>query len=134
MLAEKKSKEDIKLNAIDSKKLIDLFNYLKRDDVDLKEALDVIKEAKKPGLWENSLVLLKTKARTFILNKKPEEKIEEAGKIRLNFFWKIVLEENDVQAYLQELSKEEMLSIAERMNYMELLNMNKKMVQFMSHS
>ena len=133
-VSEKNSKEDIRANALESKDLITLMNYISRDDVDLEEALDFIKQAKKRGLWENSSVLIKTKARAFSLNKKPEEKLEEASKIRLRFFWKIILKEDDVQFYLRELSVEEMLSTAERMDNMELLNMNEKVVQFMSHS
>ena len=77
--------------------------YIKRADTDIFMAMSVIREVKKTGLWKIIYPVLNQKARFFLKNKSPLQKLESARKLNSIFFWNLVIEENDVRSLTLQL-------------------------------
>ncbi|HAX65391.1 MAG TPA: hypothetical protein DD381_02055 [Lentisphaeria bacterium] len=121
--------------ALSSKNYTKAIEYLQRNDVEFIEALNFIKRVQLPKLWEKVIVSLRKKSKIYISGKTPEEKIEIGRTIHMNFFWKIIVNEPDVQDYLQNLSFDEVIAFPEKMNYVELwktISLNSEVMNVLS--
>lgn len=100
------------------KSLTEVANHIKRDDVDIVEAFNILRrEKERPYLMKMVSLTLMAKARKFLKDKTAREKLEVGKKVNSNFFWSIITKESDVEKLLTSAPLEIAISYPEEMGY-----------------
>lgn len=112
-----------RFNALKSDKLRLQLEYIKREDTGLITSINFLKEIDNPNLWKLSVVFLKTKAENFLKGKNSEEKLLIAHNINMDFLWKMILREKDVEQYVLYLPVDIALDLAVKLECSMILDL-----------